>query len=102
LRKSFFFSANSILGQILGQATLFGITRDYFSNKVGLTDQHSRKNGDFLTSFSLSNKSTYLANKISQKNKRNKRQSRENQNFAAFISIFFMKTPNDICIVKEF
>jgi hypothetical protein len=55
-----------------------------------LEKQHActaEKNWDFLTSFSLSNKFTYLAYKISYRKKRNKRQSRENQNFADFISI---------------
>jgi hypothetical protein len=61
------------------------------SFKVNL---HSRKKLGFLTPFSLSNKSTYLAYFI-PKNKRYKRQGCEKQNFAAFIFMgnFALKNP---------
>jgi hypothetical protein len=50
-------------------------------SSTGLEDHdplaHCRKKWDFLTSFSFSKKSTYLAHKIYiPKNKRNKRQSK--------------------------
>jgi hypothetical protein len=61
----------------------------------------AEKNWDFLTSFSLSNKFTYLAFEISY------RKISEINVKAAKIKILrlsfslFWKTPNDICIVKE-
>jgi hypothetical protein len=60
------------------------------------------KNENFLTSFSLSNKSTYFANKISYRKISEINVKAAKIKFVRLSFPVLWKPPNDICIVKEF